>query len=238
MKARTPHQAAVRSTVFRKILMSISGLFIILFLLMHAFGNMKLIGPHGAEHFDAYAHSLRTFLYPILPEKFFLNVFRAVLLLCALIHIEAAVRLTMRDRQATEGRARYVKRRYLAGSFAARTMIWSGLLILVGGIAHLAQFTWQAIRVSYPEGMTDIAPHARVILAFENWWVWALYLLWMVLICTHIYHGCFSAFVTLGARVGKDSNAVIKFCAVVIAFALLIGFMLVPTLILFGVITL
>ena len=117
-------------------------------------------------------------------------------------------------------------------------MIWSGGLILLGFIAHLAQFTWQSIRVNYPEGMLDIAPHERVILAFQNWWVWALYLLWMVLVCTHIYHGCFSAFVTLGARVGKASNAVIKFCAVVIAFALLIGFMLVPTLILFGVITL
>lgn len=235
----TPHQAASRSTVAYKILMSLSGLFIILFLLMHAFGNLKLIGPHGAEHFDAYAHSLRTFLMPILPEKFFLTVFRIVLTLAVLIHVDAAVKLTLRNRKATNmSRGRYVQKRYLEGSFAARTMIWSGLMIAVGLVAHLAQFTWQWIRVDYPAGQVDIAPHARMILAFQNWWVWALYLLWLALICTHIYHGFYSAFVTLGARVGKASTQVIKVCAIIVAVALLLGFMLVPSLILFGVITL
>lgn len=218
--------------------MALTGLFLVLFLLVHMFGNLKLIGPNGAEHFDAYAEGLRTLLYPYLPEKFFLWIFRLLIIFSVGVHMWAAGSLTMRDYNAKGGLGRYIKRRYLDGSFAARTMIWGGVIIFLGLIAHLAQFTWQWIRISYPAGADTQVPHARVILAFQNWWVVLLYLVWLLAVSIHIWHGFYSALVTLGARVGADSYRVIKFCAWLVTIAVLVGFMLVPVLTLSGVITL
>ncbi len=215
--------------------MSVTGLFLILFLLMHMFGNLKLLIPGvGLQEFDEYSHFLRTFLYPMLPEKFFLMCFRGVLLIAALVHIEAAVRLTFRDYDARMGMGRYLKQRYLAGSFAARTMIWSGILILVGVVFHLLQFTTQTITVGYT-GSAE--PHMRVILGFQNWWLVLIYAVWVGMVSFHVYHGFYSAFCTLGARVGAFSEKIIKVCSVIVCLLVFFGFMASPLAILFGLVT-
>ncbi|EPH00243.1 b558 family succinate dehydrogenase (or fumarate reductase) cytochrome B subunit [Propionibacterium sp. oral taxon 192 str. F0372] len=237
--SRTPHQRAARSTVARKVLMSISGLIIVLFLMMHLFGNAKLLIPNvGFEEFDEYSHSLRTFLYPILPEKFFLTLFRLFMLAAAFIHIEAAIKLTFRNKGSGVSGARYLKQRYLAGSFAARTMIWSGIIIVFGVIAHLLQFTCEIIRVSYPEGVTTVAPHERVVLAFQTPVVVAAYAVWMLAVCIHVYHGFYSALCTIGARTGAYSEKLIKVCSVIVAFLVFFGFMAAPLSIAIGLVTL
>lgn len=229
----------MRSTVARKVLMSISGLIIVLFLMMHLFGNTKLLIPNvGFQEFDEYSHSLRTFLYPILPEKFFLTLFRIFMLLAALIHIEAAVRLTFRNRTSGVSRARYLKQRYLAGSFAARTMIWSGVIILFGVIAHLLQFTGEVIRVNYPAGVTSVAPHERVVLAFQSPIVVLAYAVWMLAVCVHVYHGFYSALCTIGARTGAYSEKIIKICSAIVAVLVFFGFMAAPLAIAIGLVTL
>lgn len=215
--------------------MSVTGLFLVLFLLMHMFGNLKLLIPGvGLQEFDEYSHFLRTFLYPMLPEKFFLMCFRGVLLISVLIHIEAAVRLTFRDYDARTGMGRYLKQRYLAGSFAARTMIWSGVLILVGVVFHLLQFTTQTVTVGY-DGTAE--PHMRVILGFQELWMVLLYGFWVLLVSLHIYHGFYSAFCTLGARVGAFSAKVIKACSVIVCLLVFFGFMASPLAIFFGLVT-
>ncbi len=231
----TPHKAALHSSVARKVLMAITGLCLILFLLMHVFGNLKLLVPDNGAEFDEYSHSLRTLLYPILPERFFLWVFRLGLLACALIHIYEAVKLTFRS-YTGGNRVRYLQRKYLEGSFAARTMIWSGILILIGVVVHLLQFTTQTIKVNYPAGEESILPHLRVVNAFQEPWMLIAYAIWVGLVCYHIWHGFSSAFCTLGLRMGATSEKVIHVCALICALALFVGFMLTPTLITFGVI--
>nr|WP_083655267.1 succinate dehydrogenase cytochrome b subunit [Vaginimicrobium propionicum] len=231
----TPHKAATCSTVARKILMSLTGLCLILFLLMHVFGNLKLLVPDSGAEFDEYSHALRTFLYPILPEKFFLWCFRLFLLACAVIHILFAVQLTFRN--FTGGnRVKYLKTRYLEGSFAARTMIWSGIIIFLAFIFHLLQFTTQTIRINYPAGEMNIAPHLRVVNAFQQPWMVIFYAIFVGLVCFHIWHGFSSAFTTLGLRLGATSSKVIHACAWIVALALFVGFMLTPILIATGVI--
>ncbi|MFB9618176.1 succinate dehydrogenase cytochrome b subunit [Brooklawnia cerclae] len=226
----------MRSTVARKALMAVTGLFLVLFLLMHMFGNLKLLIPDNGAEFDEYSEALRTFLYPVLPEKFFLTCFRGVLAVAILVHLEAAIRLTFRDYDAKGGLGRYFKQRFLGGSFAARTMIWGGVIIVLGVIVHLLQFTGQIIKVNYPAGAASVLPHERVVLGFQEWWLVLLYAIWMLAVCFHVWHGFYSAFCTLGARVGAASEKVIKFCAWVVAILLYIGFMLTPVLIFLGVI--
>lgn len=214
--------------------MAVTGMILVAFLLMHMFGNTKLLIPGvGFQEFDEYSHSLREFLYPILPPKFFLTLFRIALLASVLIHMEAAVRLTFRDYDARMGLGRYFRQRYLAGSFAARTMIWGGIIIVVGVIFHLLQFTAQVITVGYTG---TIEPHMRVILAFQHWWMVLLYGVWMIAVCLHVWHGFYSAFCTLGARIGAFSEKVIKVCAWIVALLLYFGFMAAPIAILTGLV--
>ena len=212
--------------------MSVTGLFLVLFLLMHMFGNLKLLIPNvGLQEFDEYSHFLRTFLYPMLPERFFLMLFRGVLLLAAVVHIEAAVRLTFRDYDARMGMGRYLKQRYLAGSFAARTMIWSGVIIILGVIFHLLQFTTQTITVGYTG---TIEPHMRVILGFQQWWLVLAYAIWIVAVCMHVRHGVWSALTTLGANTSPSAKRFLDGLAWVIAVLLFVGFMIMPVAVLLG----
>ncbi len=215
--------------------MALTGFFIVFYLLMHMFGNTKLLMHNGMESFDAYALSLREFLYPILPKYFFLTIFRVVLGLSVLFHVIAAVLLTFRDYDARTGMGRYVRQRYLAGSFAARTMIWGGLIILGGLIFHLAQFTWQWVTIGYTG---DAAPHMRPMLAFQEWWMVLGYAIWMGAVCLHTWHGFYSGFCTLGLRVGAFSERVIRVCAWVVALLLFFGFMVTPVAILTGMVSL
>lgn len=216
--------------------MSISGLVVVAFLLMHMFGNTKLLLPDNGAEFDEYSHALRTLLYPILPPKFFLTCFRIVIALCVVIHIAFAVSLTLRDYTAKQGLGRYIKQRYLAGSFAARTMIWGGIIIALGLVLHLLQFTCEVIRVNYPGEEATVAPHLRVVYGFQVWWLVVAYAVWMLAVCIHVWHGFYSAFCTLGIRVGAFSERVLKICSSIVAILIYVGFMITPVLIFAGVI--
>ncbi|AJQ91062.1 succinate dehydrogenase [Propionibacterium freudenreichii] len=235
----TPQSRALRSTVARKFLMALTGIFLVAFLAMHMFGNLKLLMNDSGAEFDAYSHALRQFLVPILPPYFFLTLFRIVLGAAVIIHMGLAIDLTLRDRKASGvGFKRYVQRRYLEGSFAARTMIWGGIIIALFLVFHLLQFTDQIIKVGYSAGDPAVdQPHLRVILGFQNWGIYAIYFVAMLAVCLHIWHGFRSAFSTLGWRVGNSSTVVIKVCAWLVSILVFVGFMLVPTLIAFGVIT-
>lgn len=215
-----------------KALMAITGLFLVAFLLFHMFGNLKLLIDFN--EFDEYSHTLRYFMYPILPPYFFIWVFRITLLLSALLHILSATKLTLAHYDAT-GRARYVRRRYLQGSFAARTMIWGGILVAVFVIFHLLQFTAQVVTVGYAG---DALPHERVVMGFGQPWLVAIYGLAMIAVCMHIWHGFYSAFCTLGVRVGSGTEKLFRVCAWAVSVLLFLGFMIPPMMILLGVVTL
>ncbi|MFT8396052.1 succinate dehydrogenase cytochrome b subunit [Propionibacterium sp.] len=233
----TPQNRAVRSSVTKKFAMSVTGLVLVAFLLMHMFGNLKLL--ISGEDFDAYAHALRHLLEPVLPPYFFLTCFRLVIAACVIVHFVMALHLSIRDSVRHAHSAgltvrRYTKRRYLEGSFVARTMIWSGIIILLFIPFHLLMFTDQIIKIGYSDPATP--SHMRVVLAFQNWGIYAIYFIAMLCIALHVWHGFYSAFCTLGWRVGYSSTVVIKACAWIVSFLVFFGFMLVPTLIAIGVI--
>ena len=77
-----------------KFLMAVTGALFVLFVLMHMYGNLKILW--GTEAFDEYAEHLRTLLTPILPYSGFLWLFRAVLVLALLVHAYACLLYTSR----------------------------------------------------------------------------------------------------------------------------------------------
>ena len=215
--------------------MAITGLFLIAFLLMHMFGNFKML--MGAEAFDHYSHYLREFLYPIFPKMVFLWLFRLALIASVVLHIWSATQLTLRKRAAVGGGGRYVTKKSMEHSYAARTMIWGGIIIVLFLIMHILQYTAQVLRIGYADTSRPLdSPYARVIAGFSVWWVVAVYAIAMLAVCMHLWHGFYSAFTTLGANVSAKARSVLKGCAYAVSALMYVGFMIPPVLILFGVI--
>lgn len=225
-------RTAFTTTVFMKRMMAISGFVFLFFVLFHAYGNLHYF--QGELEYDHYAYYLRTFLQPILPFGGFLMIFRAVLLLCALAHIGSAFHLWARNKRA-RGSARYAvkvsKADYYASRYAMRTMRWGGVVLLVFIIAHILQFTTLHLT---PGGHYE---HGRAYMnmyyGFQLWWVYLFYLVAVVSLALHVWHGTWSALQTLGAI----RSAVIPYVRVIaslVALALLAAFMSVPTAIHFG----
>ena len=103
--------------------MAVTGLFLILFLLMHMFGNLKVLASN--EDFNRYAGFLRTILNPILPGDSFLWIFRMFLLLAVVLHIWSAIRVNKQRNIGTGGAGRYSVKKNLSpeNTYAARTMV-------------------------------------------------------------------------------------------------------------------
>ncbi|MDN5563968.1 MAG: succinate dehydrogenase cytochrome b subunit [Luteococcus sp.] len=218
-----------------KAIMAVTGLCLIGFLLMHMFGNTKLLLPDNGAEFNEYSEYLRRFLYPIVPPMWFLWAFRVFLLACIVLHMWSAAQLTGRKGRNVGG-ARYANKKNMESSFAARTMIWSGIILVLGLVMHLLHYTAQVLRPGYAAGVTDLDPFHRVLAGFSEWWVVLAYLVFMIAVCTHIFHGCASAFMTLGANVSAGSRKTLKSLSAIIAILLFIGFMVPPVMILTGVI--
>lgn len=231
----TNHQRAARSTVAMKAIMAVTGLCLIGFLLMHMFGNTKLLLPDNGAEFNEYSNYLRHFLYPIMPPMVFLWAFRVFLLVCIGLHMWSAAQLTGRKKRSTGG-ARYANKKNMESSFAARTMIWSGIILILGLVLHLLQYTAQVLRIGYPDGVTTLAPYDRVLNGFHIWWVVLAYAIFMLAVCTHVFHGCASAFFTLGANTSKQARKVLKSLSGIISVLLFLGFMTPPVLLLLKVV--
>ncbi len=142
--------------VGKKWVMGVTGVVLMLFIFGHAIGNLKMY--LGAEEFNHYSEFLRELLVPILPRTVTLWLIRLGLIAAFAGHIFAAASLTVQNRKAN---VPYQSRRdYLAANFAARTMRWTGVIILLFLIFHLADLTW---------GLKPIATEQwRRGLAYEN----------------------------------------------------------------------
>lgn len=212
--------------------MAITGLLMVGFLLMHMYGNLKaFLGP---ESFDHYAEWLKSdILYPIVPEGWFIWIFRFVMVAAIILHVWSAASL-WRISRAAEG-SKYVDKKRLNQTYSARTMRWGGIILLGFLIFHLLQFTAKAVTTGFN---TESTPYEMVVLSFQQWWLVLAYALWLVAVCMHVRHGFWSAFTTLGANMSAKSRKILNALAIFVAVLLYVGFMIMPIAVLFGGITL
>lgn len=125
--------SAVRSTVFLKILMAVSGLLFIGFVLGHMYGNLKAF--QGEETFNHYAEHLRSLGEPMLPHTGFLWIMRVGLIVALIVHVYAAATLWKRAKNART--IRYQVKKSTGAIFASRLMRWGGVTLLLFLIWHL-----------------------------------------------------------------------------------------------------
>lgn len=215
------------SSIGKKAVMAVTGLAMLAFLVVHMAGNLKIF--FGPADFNAYAAWLRTIGEPLLHHAWYLWIQRVVLGACLVLHVVSAAQLTRRDRAARPVRYRHGRRPRV--TFATRTMRYGGVIMLLFVIWHILDLT---MGVTNPRGQAG-HPYQNVVADFRVWWIDLIYIVAMLALCLHIFHGFWGAAQTLGASNATRQKA-LKGTATVLAVVLTVGFLIVPVSVMTGVI--
>ncbi len=191
------------SSLGKKLLMSLTGLFLISFLTVHLIGNLSVFSQDGGLAFNAYAKFMST--NPLISTVSYL------LYASIILHVIVAIVLTSANKSA-----RPVKYKQLNAkdnsSWESRSMALLGILVLAFILLHLKDFWWQyKFGGSYQfsedaNGNRDI--YALVIQQFSTTFGLASYLIGLLALFFHLKHGFQSAFQTLGINHNKYTPAI------------------------------
>jgi len=187
------------TAVGKKYAMALSGIALIGFVVAHMVGNLKMY--LGAEDYNHYAEFLRELLVPILPRTVLLWLLRFGLIGAVALHVHAAYSLTRLNRSARS--VKYQSPRdYQVATFASRTMRWTGTIVLLFLAWHLADFTWgfaNNVGVSAADGeFVRGEAYGNVVRSFERVPVAVLYIVANIALGTHLFHGVWSLFQSMG----------------------------------------
>ena len=197
-------QAFMRSSLGLKIVMALTGIVLFGFVIGHMIGNLQVyLGP---EVFNHYAELLRE-----LGHGMALWIARAGLLVAVGLHIWSAWRLTLMNSAARPVGYREVERR--ESTYASRTMRWSGVILLLFIVYHLLHFT-VGVHAVHPQFVPGDAYH-NFVTGFQNPLVSGFYILAMLALGLHLYHGAWSFMQTLGLSHPRYDHLRYAFAALV-----------------------
>ncbi len=174
-----------QTTVGKKAIMAVTGFMLFGFICGHLLGNLQIFLP--PEHINHYAATLKS-----LPALLWGT--RITLLIAVGLHIWSSFELWLLQRAARP--IGYIKKANLNSTYASRTMLWSGPIILAFLIFHLLHFTFGTIHPGGPFDEHNV--YNNVVTGFQYWPVSLFYIIAMVLLCYHLYHGLWSMFQSLG----------------------------------------
>lgn len=232
--------------------MAITGAGLFGFIIAHLLGNLLVFaGPAALNEYAKKLHDLGPLLW----------VARLGLLGMVGLHIWSAIKLTAENREARS--VEYAseplpvdrhRRDDIVAKFAARTMIFSGLIIAAFAFYHLAHYTWKVPQVNgvsddfetyYVEpdmvtstkgegGQDPVDVYRMVITGFKVPWVTGFYVVAIALLCFHLSHGLSAMFQSLGIKnkiYGKWIDCGAKGAAVLI----FLGYTTIPLAVIAGI---
>lgn len=206
--------------------MSLTGLFLMLFLVIHLLGNLQLLADDGGEAFNTYAF--------FMTHNPLIKLVSYTLYLFILIHTVQGLRLWLNNR-AARGNVRYDVSHVRPSERSARNMAWLGIVIFVFIILHLWQF-WLKMKMgvlppvevaAYDHPVQNL--YLPVAEAFKNGGYVLFYTVCMVVIAFHLWHGFWSSFQTLGLD-HRKYTPIIKGIGYVYSIGIPLGFALIPIL--------
>ncbi len=213
------------SSIGRKLIMSLTGLFLIVFLLVHLIGNLQLLIPDGGEAFNLYAKFMTT--NPVI--KFTSYGLYAFILL----HAVQGWLLWAKNRKARGGQGYAVQATRATGTNAgiAKRMGALGTIVFIFLVIHMGQFWFKMkmgdLPVQIYDGVEVNDLYAPVKAAFSNIGFVLFYVISMLFIGMHLMHGFQSSFQTLGLNHQKYTPF-IKFLGNAYAVLIPLGFALIP----------
>lgn len=173
------------SSIGQKAVMAVSGIVLYGFVVGHMIGNLQIyLGPRALNDYAAF---LREFLHGQ-----GIWIARTLLLVAVGLHIWAAVVLTLGNWAARPlGYRDWVPRE---STYASRTMVWSGPILALFIVYHIMHLTLGTVHPQFVEA--DV--YHNVVIGFQNGFASAFYILAMVVLGFHMYHGFWSMLQTLG----------------------------------------
>jgi len=214
--------------VGKKVVMAVTGVVLVGFVIAHILGNLKIfLGPQAI---DTYAIFLRTMGEPLVPYSVLLWVVRLVLVTCIALHITAAVQLS-RMSWAARPQA-YDTKDSIATTYAARTMRWSGVILVLFVVYHLLHLTAGVVGFQ-PGEFRDLSVYHNVLAGFSVWYVSLFYIVAMACLCLHLDHGIWSLVQTLGWNNARITST-LRTLSRGVASVVFVGFISVPVAVLAG----
>jgi len=219
----------INNMVGRKIVMSVTGLAMIFFVIIHLLGNTSMF--RGPDSINAYADILHSF-------GPFIWMLRIFMFSALCLHAFFGIQLALENRTANP--QKYAVRKNLSASFAGKNMIWTGLIIAAYLVYHLLHFTVQVIAPEFSAsqnhdamGRPDV--FSMVVHSFRNIVVSGIYVVAMAAVGLHLSHGMQSMVQTLGLNNEKTLPVMAKI-GIAAALILFLGYAAIPASIISGMV--
>lgn len=212
------------SSLGQKYVMSLTGLFLISFLIVHLSGNLQLMADDKGESFNIYA--------AFMSHNFIIRIISIGLYTFIVLHAIQGILLAIKNRNAKG--SKYKKGEPAGASWAAKNMALLGVLIFAFLCFHMGDFWWKMrftddlAMVTYPgrlEPVEDIYAHVNI--KFQEMWIVIIYLIGVVALAFHLIHGFQSAFQSLGLN-HRKYTPVIKAIGIIFSIVICAGFALIP----------
>lgn len=209
------------SSLGQKLVMSLTGLFLVTFLIIHLVGNLQLLAGDGGEAFNIYADFMTS--NPLIKSVSFL-LYGSILL-----HAVQGLAIWITNKNA-KGKTYAVQTKDNA-SFASKNMAWLGIIITVFLLLHLYQF-WLKMKMGWTQMVTYDGVEVKdlysiVAEAYSSPVYVIIYVISMIVVGLHLSHGIQSGFQTLGLNHKKYTPA-IQFVGNALAVVLALGFAIIP----------
>lgn len=202
------------SSLGKKLIMALTGLFLITFLIIHLIGNSFLLLNDGGESFTNFVIFME--------ENPVIKISAYILYLGFLIHILQGILIWFSNKKAKGGS--YAVSTNANASFFSKHMFWFGIVILIFLVLHLANF-WFGLKITHE--FTDHELYEKVIHAFKNPVYIVVYELGTIALFMHLRHGFQSAFQTLGLNHLKWTP-IIKCLGNIYSIIVPLGFFIIP----------
>jgi succinate dehydrogenase / fumarate reductase cytochrome b subunit len=222
----------------KKLVMAVTGVILFGFVIGHLVGNLQVYLPPQVANgeyvypINNYAHFLHTHV-PLLLGA------RTVLIAAVVLHIWSSFLLWLQKRRARP--IGYVKKDDVPSAYAARTMMWSGPLLGAFIVFHLLHLTTGSVGLGFqdpsfsPNGEETFYAYQNLVHGFRNPAVALAYIIAIVMLCFHLYHGIWSMFQSVGIshpRVTPVLQRIAHWGSILIA----VGYISIPIAVLLGVI--
>lgn len=190
-------------SIGKKLLMALTGLFLILFLAVHLAGNLQLLMGDEGKAFNIYAHGMATnpFIRVVSYGNFFF----------ILLHVVYSILLTQKNKSARKI-SYAISLKDSQSTWASKNMGLLGFILLIFIVIHLKGFWYEFKFGNIPFATYDGESYKNVYLivseAFSQIWYVAIYVICMGFLAFHLSHGFSSAFQTLGLNHKKYSPIV------------------------------
>lgn len=178
----------LNSSIGKKLMMAVTGSFLLIFLIVHLIGNITLF--FGPTVFNGYVSTLDV-------VKPLIRVIEVVLLAAFVLHIYNGFKLWLENKKA-KGIKYQVNGSAENSDVFSRTMFLTGSIVFIFLVTHLGTFFWR-FNVHDPMGLANVHQYFDIVVYFFGiWWYVLLYIVAMVLLGFHLNHGFQSAFQTFG----------------------------------------